>query len=789
MDAHTLTALEFDVVRRKLADEAFTDPGRRSALALEPLPDSAAARWAQDETMEMRRAAAEEGRPPVDGLTDLSKVIVAARIEGHPLDPQELLAVAASLRAARAVLSWSSRISWEHPRLDTIVGNVKAEAEAEKKISAAFDESGQVADNASAELADVRKKIGKLEDRIRRRLEDVMSATKVWLQDTFMTVRNGRFVIPVKAGARTNVPGIVHDASDSGVTVYVEPSAVVEDGNELAEVRARERAEIRRILTALSDIVRSILPAVETNQHALAALDLAAARARFAERWKCVRAEIDDRCRVRLEGARHPALLFKGIDAVPIDVRLGDDFQVLVITGPNTGGKTVALKTVGLIHLMALAGLHVPAKVGARIGFFTNVCADIGDEQSIEQSLSTFSAHLRRITELLPAANATTLVLLDELGAGTDPTEGGALGCAILEALLASGARVIATTHLGDIKTFAATTPGVVNGSVLFDVQTLRPLFTLTIGIPGQSNAFAIARRLGLVEAVVKRAEEFVGGRERALENAIGGLTAARDLAEQDRVAMGKARADAEIAEARAKQKIQDAVEEKRAAIESAAREAAEIVGRARAEVQSTLDDVKQKRVAPKEAAPPRFRASRDGAEGAPARAPGDAACARGSEARHARPPPVAGPGRHRRRGAGGEGKSHRLVRRHGHRGRPGGSRPWRGAPTRAERAARAARRGRGPPRNRPPRAARRGGAAQAGSRNRRLPARRLRNGARHPRLRAGRARAGLDGIPAETPAGESLPEREGRRGWGGRSGRHVQGLNGDGSRETGVGS
>ncbi|KAF0245927.1 MAG: DNA mismatch repair protein [Planctomycetota bacterium] len=602
MDSHTLSALEFDVVRRKLADEAFTDPGRRAALALQPLPDPNAARWMQDETMEMRRAAAEEGRPPVDGLTDLAKVLVAARIEGHPLEPQELLAVAASLRAARAVLSWSSRIAWEHPKLDAIVGNVKAEAEAEKRITAAFDDAGAVADDASPELADVRKKIGKLEERIRRRLEDVIGSTKVWLQDTFMTVRNGRFVIPVKAGARTNVPGIVHDASDSGVTVYVEPAAVIEDGNDLAECRARERAEVRRILTALSDIVRVILPAVETNQRALAALDLAAARARFSERWNCVRAEIDDKCRVRLEGARHPALLFKGIDTVPIDVRLGDDFQVLVITGPNTGGKSVALKTVGLLHVMALAGLHIPAKIGARIGFFTNVCADIGDEQSIEQSLSTFSAHLKRITELLPAANSTTLVLLDELGAGTDPTEGGALGCAILEALLASGAKVIATTHLGDIKTFAATTAGVVNGSVLFDVQTLRPMYTLTIGIPGQSNAFAIARRLGLLEEVVKRAEAFVGGRERLLERAIGGLSAARDEAERDRVAMGKARADAEIAEARAKAKIQDAVEEKRSAMEAAAREAAELVGRARAEVQSALDDVRQKRVAPKEA-------------------------------------------------------------------------------------------------------------------------------------------------------------------------------------------
>ncbi len=602
MDTHTLTALEFDVVRRKLADEAFTDPGRKAALGLQPLGDPDAVRWLQDETMEMRRAAAEEGRPPVDGLTDLSKVLVAARIEGHPLDPQELLAIAASLRAARAVLSWSGRIAWEHPKLDVIVGTVKAEGDAEHRISKAFDESGAVADDASPELADVRKKIGKLEERIRRRLEDVISGSRTWLQDTFMTVRNGRFVIPVKAGARTNVPGIVHDASDSGVTVYVEPTAVVEDGNQLAECRATERSEIRRILTALSDIVRTILPAIEANQRALAALDLAAARARFAERWNCVRAEIDEKCRVRLDGARHPALQFKGIDAVPIDVRLGEDFQILVITGPNTGGKTVALKTVGLLHVMALSGLHIPAKIGARVGFFTNVCADIGDEQSIEQSLSTFSAHLKRITELLPAANATTLVLLDELGAGTDPSEGGALGCAILEALQASGAKVMATTHLGDIKTFAATTPGVVNGSVLFDVQSLRPMYTLTIGIPGQSNAFAIARRQGLREDVVARAEAFVGGRELLLEKAIGGLTAARDEAERDRAAMQQARADAEVAEGRAKKKIQDAVEEKRLAMQAAAREAAELVGRARAEVQATMDDVRAQKVKPREA-------------------------------------------------------------------------------------------------------------------------------------------------------------------------------------------
>ncbi|MCC6738878.1 MAG: endonuclease MutS2, partial [Planctomycetia bacterium] len=602
MDSHTLATLEFDLVRRKLADEAFTDPGRRSALALQPLADADAVRWLQDETMEMRRATAEEGRPPVDGMTDLSKVLTAARIEGHPLEPQELLAIAASLRAARSVLTWAGRIAWEHPKVDVIVGTVTAQADAERRISAAFDEAGAVADSASAELAEVRRRIGKLEERIRRRLEDVIGASRTWLQDTFTTLRNGRYVIPVKAGARTNVPGIVHDASDSGVTVYVEPTAVVEDGNDLAECRAKERAEIRRILTALSDIVRGILPAIEANQRALAALDLAAARARFAERWNCVRAEIDEKCRVKLDGARHPALLFKGIEAVPIDVRLGDEFQILVITGPNTGGKTVALKTVGLIHLMALSGLHVPAKIGARVGLFTNVCADIGDEQSIEQSLSTFSAHLKRITELLPAANASTLVLLDELGAGTDPSEGGALGCAILEALQASGAKVIATTHLGDIKTFAATTPGIVNGSVLFDVQSLRPMYTLTIGIPGQSNAFAIARRQGLREDVVVRAEAFLGDRQALLDRAIGGLSAARAEAERNREAMERARADAEAAEARAKKKIQDAVEEKRAALEAAAREAADLVGRARAQVQAALDDVKQAKVGPKEA-------------------------------------------------------------------------------------------------------------------------------------------------------------------------------------------
>lgn len=612
MDAHTLAALEFDLVRRKLADEAFTDPGRRLAHELEPLREPENVKWLQDETMEMRRAVGEEGRPPVDGVTEMGKVFTAARILGHPLDPPELLAVTAALRAARAVMGWGTRIEWEHPKLDAILGNVRAESEAERKISRAFDETGAVADDASPELADLRKKIGKLEEKIRRRLEDVISASRTWLTDTFTTLRNGRYVIPVKAGARTNVPGIVHDSSDSGVTVYVEPSVVVPDGNDLAEAHGQERAEIRRILTALSDIVRSILPALETNQRALAALDLAAARARFAERYNCVRAEIDSAGRVRLEGARHPALLFKGQETVPIDVRLGDDFQVLVITGPNTGGKTVAIKMVGLLHLMALAGLHIPARTGARIGFFTNICADIGDEQSIEQSLSTFSAHLKRIGEVLRVADRQTMVLLDELGAGTDPIEGGALGCSILESLLASGARVIATTHLGDIKTFAATTPGVVNGSVLFDVQTLRPLYTLTVGIPGQSNAFAIARRLGLREDIVARAEALVGDRQTILEKAIGGLTAARDEAVRDRAALSQALADAQVAEARAKKKIQDAVEEKRVAMQAAAREAADLVGRARAEIQATMDEVRQKKVKPVEAQKRLDRTHRD---------------------------------------------------------------------------------------------------------------------------------------------------------------------------------
>jgi DNA mismatch repair protein MutS2 len=601
MDAHTLHVLEFDAVRRRVAEEAWTAPGRAAAKALEPRATAGEARWLQDETTEMRRAIAEAGRPPVEA-EDLSRALAAARIAGHPLEAAELIAIAASLRSARAVLGWGKRIEWQHGRLDAILGNLKPEAEAERKISAAFDETGQVADGASAELAEIRKKIQKLEERIRRRLDDVMARAQTWLSDTFYTLRNGRYVIPVKAGSKTNVPGIVHDASDTGVTIYVEPASVVPDGNDLAEAHAAERGEVRRILTALSDIVRSILPAVETNLAALAALDLASARARFAEKWNCVRAEIDEGGTVRLEGARHPLLLFKGIEPVAIDVRLGEDFQALVITGPNTGGKTVALKNVGLLHAMAAAGLPIPAKVGARVGFFANVCADIGDEQSIEQSLSTFSAHLKRIGEILAVADARTLVLLDELGSGTVPDEGGALGCAILETLLAKGARVIATTHLNDIKSFAATTPGVVNGSVVFDVETLSPTYRLEIGVPGRSNAFAIARRLGLSEAVVSRAEAFLGDRQHIMDKAIGDLSAARDRIQKDRDAMEKARADAEALEARAKKRIQEAVEEKRSAMEAAAKEAADLVGGARLQLEKAIADMKGKQLPPQEA-------------------------------------------------------------------------------------------------------------------------------------------------------------------------------------------
>ncbi|NUN50764.1 MAG: endonuclease MutS2, partial [Candidatus Brocadiae bacterium] len=514
MDAHALSVLEFDAVRRHLAGEAFTEPGRREALGLAPCRDMATARWLQDETMEMRRGVAEQGRPPVDGAGDLPKILVSARIEGHPLDPEDLLSVASSLRAARAVLSWAGRIEWEKPRLEAVIANLRAEPEVEREISAAFDEQGKVADGASPALREIRRTMARLEERIRRRMDDILSRASSWLQDSFVTQRNGRWVIPVKSGSRSNVPGIVHDSSDSGATLYIEPASVVETGNDLAAATAEERVEVRRILTALSDRVRSILPALERNGAALAAIDLAAARARLAERLNAARAEIDDGCRVRLDGARHPLLVLKGVDAVPIDLRVGDDFRILVITGPNTGGKTVALKTTGLLHLMALAGLHIPARPGARIGAFTDISADIGDEQSIEQSLSTFSAHLRRIVDLLRTAGPRTLVLLDELGAGTDPAEGGALGCAILESLLASGSRVVATTHLTELKSFAATTPGVVNGNVLFDPETLSPLYTLEIGVPGRSNAFAIARRYGLPDPVVARAEDFLGDRQ-----------------------------------------------------------------------------------------------------------------------------------------------------------------------------------------------------------------------------------------------------------------------------------
>jgi DNA mismatch repair protein MutS2 len=454
-------------------------------------------------------------------------------------------------------------------------------------LARSFDPSGEILDTASPRLGGLRAAVRVAYDRLRRRLDALVgSELGGALQDPIITLRNGRYVVPVKAEARARVKGIVHDASGSGQTLFIEPLVVVELGNAWREAQVAEREEIERILDELSAHVAANAEALRETLDALARFDFWAAKAQLAAELDGIRAETADRTEIVLFGARHPGLTGR---IIPIDIRLGDGYTALVVTGPNTGGKTVTLRTLGLLALMHQAGLHIPADAGSRLPILLDVFADIGDEQSIAQSLSTFSGHLRSITRIVEAAGPGTLVLLDELGAGTDPTEGSALAQALLDHFIRTGALVAATTHYAELKAYAHTTPGARNASVEFDLETLSPTYRLTIGLPGGSQAFAIAERLGLDSAIVADARSRLSENERAFEETLARIRATEGETSE---ALDRARA----AELRAAEALREADEERR----RATREREELVRSARSEAERLVadlrDDVKETR-------------------------------------------------------------------------------------------------------------------------------------------------------------------------------------------------
>jgi DNA mismatch repair protein MutS2 len=549
MDEKTLATLEFPKILALLAERTSFAPSRERALALRPTGDPVAAQAALVETSEARRVLAVQPAFGIGGARDLRPLLDRASI-GGVLDVRELLDVLDTLRAVRQVRATLGRLADEAPQLAAYAARLDDCRALAEELARAIDEhAAEVADAASPRLARLRGELRQAHERLMRRLHELLATHRAAMQDALITIREGRYVLPVRADARGAVRGIVHDQSASGATLFIEPLETVELNNQWRELQLAERREVERILRALAQQVAAHAGSLRAGLDILATIDLALAKARLAQALDAHEPELgtsaDDWTDLRQ--ARHPLL---GPRAVPIDVRLGPDFCVLVITGPNTGGKTVALKTIGLLTAMAQAGLHVPAASGSRVRVYQRVFADIGDEQSIEQSLSTFSSHMTNIIAMLRSVDAASLVLLDELGAGTDPDEGAALARALLVHLLETGATVVATTHYSELKAFAHLTSGVCNASVAFDLATLAPTYRLEIGAPGRSNALAIAERLGLPQPILDLARGYLSAEHQQVEALLAELQVDREAARAARreaeALLAAARRDAE---------------------------------------------------------------------------------------------------------------------------------------------------------------------------------------------------------------------------------------------------
>jgi DNA mismatch repair protein MutS2 len=578
MDARSIALLEFPLVRERLAEKASFPPSRQLAETLLPENDPVLVSRGLDETDQTRSLLSERAGVGVGAAHDIGPAIERAA-RGGRLDPAQFLELADTLDATARLQT--SLADDRRPLLHALARELHALPAIRSTLARSFDPAGELLDTASPRLGGLRAAVRVAYDRLRRRLDALVgSELGGALQDPIITLRNGRYVVPVKAEARAKVKGIVHDSSGSGATLFIEPLVAVELGNAWREAQIAAQEEIDRILDELSALVAANAVQLRDTLAALARFDFWAAKAALAADMDGTRAETATRPEVVLLGARHPGLTGR---VIPTDIRLGDGYTALVVTGPNTGGKTVTLRTLGLLSLMHQAGLHVPAEAGSRLPIFDDVFADIGDEQSIAQSLSTFSGHLRSITRIVEAAGPGTLVLLDELGAGTDPTEGSALAQALLDHFIKAGALVAATTHYAELKAYAHTTAGARNASVEFDLDTLSPTYKLTIGLPGGSQAFAIAERLGLDAGIVADARSRLSENQRAFEETLARI---RETEGATSEALDRARAS----EARAAAALRTADDDRR----RARQERDEAVRAARVQAERLVDTLRE---------------------------------------------------------------------------------------------------------------------------------------------------------------------------------------------------
>jgi DNA mismatch repair protein MutS2 len=591
LDQRTLRALEFDKVVAMLTAHASFSAGSALCARLEPLDDLESAQAAQAETAEALACLRLSQSPPFGGVTDVREAAQRAHI-GVMLDPHDLLQVADLIGGSRKIKKFLGDLSPDYPVLRGLGSQIVVAADVEKRVRDAISDSAEIRDDASPELLRIRRAHRIAQSRIRDRLEGLIRSSEAlrFLQEPIITVRNGRFVVPVKAEFKSAVPGIVHDQSHSGATLFIEPMASVEANNEVRRLELEERDEIERILLRLSAIVGASRDDIALTVKMIARVDFAFAKARLSAAMNGVEPRLGDDFKIDVRQARHP--LLKG-DVVPVDVRLGQDFDTLVITGPNTGGKTVTLKTTGLLTLMGQAGLHVPASSASRLSVFNQVFCDIGDEQSIEQSLSTFSSHMRNIVRIVNEAGEGSLVLLDEIGAGTDPEEGSRLAMSLLEHLHAAGCKTVATTHYSELKSFAYLTDRVENASVEFDVESLRPTFKLSIGLPGRSNAFEIASRLGLDRRIIDRARAMLSDEHLQVEHLIGEIQASKFQADEEKRKAFLTSLKAQELESEYDSRLRQLKAREKEILDRARQESSSLVARVRAECDEALRKVR----------------------------------------------------------------------------------------------------------------------------------------------------------------------------------------------------
>jgi len=587
----SMMKLELDKVLQMLADCAGSTDGKKACLRLLPNTDAEDVRRLLDETTAASDLATRKGYPGFAGAQDVSESLDRAE-RGGALLPKELLQIAGVLRCVRNIQQYGA--DEEIPNvLFPLFLCLTPNKYLEEKIFGAIVSEDEIADTASAELADIRRRMHIQSAKIKESLQKIISSptyAKI-LREPIITIRQGRYVVPIKSECKNDLPGLVHDVSATGSTFFVEPMSAVNANNALRELELQEQKEIARILAALSAEVAMHKAGILESFTALVKLDVIFAKARLGYMMRAWAPQVNDQGVIMLRNARHP--LIDAARVVPISVHLGDSFDTMIITGPNTGGKTVTLKTVGLLTLMAECGLHIPAGDGSCVSTFDTVLADIGDEQSISQSLSTFSSHMRTIVEVVASCDSKTLVLFDELGAGTDPSEGAALAIALIEHCRKMGSRVAATTHYAELKMYAMRTDGVVNASCEFDVETLQPTYRLLIGVPGKSNAFAISKKLGLSDAILKEASDLLSQSDKDFEDILSQLESQRQKMEAARGEAERLRAETERIKRESEHYSEQLRTERERVLEEARKQAKRIIEDARVAANAAMDEIK----------------------------------------------------------------------------------------------------------------------------------------------------------------------------------------------------